>query len=118
MFFWANLKLSPRFYNPFQNEAKVGQVAYHLELPPGSFIHNVFHVSQLRKHLGDLSVIAFTLPPTMEDIPVLPQPEIVLDCPTIVKGKYKPCEEVRSNGLVHQRKMLHGRRSVTLQKAI
>lgn len=92
--FWANLKLSPQFYDPFRIEAKIGQVAYRLKLQPASRIHNVFLVSQLRKHLGVHPVTASSLLPATEDVPALPQPELVLDSSTIVKGKYKPREEV------------------------
>jgi hypothetical protein len=43
-------KLAPRFIGPFKVVARRGQVAYQLELPPElSEVHNVFHVSQLRK---------------------------------------------------------------------
>ena len=52
MAFCASLKLSPRFYGPCQILARVGTVAYHLDLSTGPCIHNVFHVSQLQKHLG------------------------------------------------------------------
>lgn len=47
--FRANLTLAPRFYGPYSIVERVGPVAYMLALPPNSCIHNVFHVSLLRK---------------------------------------------------------------------
>jgi hypothetical protein len=45
-------KLSPRFIGPFKILEKRGEVAYQLELPPQfSHVHDVFHVSQLKKCL-------------------------------------------------------------------
>ncbi|KAK1435339.1 hypothetical protein QVD17_01100 [Tagetes erecta] len=47
-------KLSPRFIGPFKIIARVGNVAYRLELPEElTGIHNTFHVSYLRKCLAD-----------------------------------------------------------------
>ncbi|KAI3827739.1 hypothetical protein L1987_01822 [Smallanthus sonchifolius] len=47
-------KLSPRFVGPFKILARVGQVAYRLDLPVElSGIHPTFHVSHLRKCLAD-----------------------------------------------------------------
>jgi hypothetical protein len=45
-------KLAPRFIRPFKITEKRDEVAYQLELPPQlSDVHNVFHVSQLKKCL-------------------------------------------------------------------
>ena len=45
-------KLSPRYIGPFKILSQKGAVAYESELPTQLFqVHNVFHVSQLRKCL-------------------------------------------------------------------
>ena len=45
-------KLAPHYVGPFNVLDQVGEVAYRLELPPNPRgVHNVFHVSQLRKCL-------------------------------------------------------------------
>ena len=47
-------KLSPRFIGPFKVLERVGVVAYRLALPPSlSGVHEVFHVSILRKYTPD-----------------------------------------------------------------
>ena len=44
-------KLSPRFMGPFEILERIGTVAYRLALPPSmSGVHEVFHVSMLRKY--------------------------------------------------------------------
>ena len=51
-------KLKPRFVGPFQIISRVGESAYRLALPPElSGVHNVFHVSMLRKYVFDPSHI-------------------------------------------------------------
>ena len=51
-------KLAPRFVGPFEIIAHIGKLAYRLDLPPSlSMVHNVFHVSMLRKCLKDPQVI-------------------------------------------------------------
>ncbi|GKB34325.1 putative reverse transcriptase domain-containing protein [Tanacetum coccineum] len=47
-------KLNPRYIGPFKILAKVGTVAYRLELPEKlSCVHSIFHVSNLKKCLSD-----------------------------------------------------------------
>ncbi|KAL0549282.1 hypothetical protein IC582_013763 [Cucumis melo] len=49
-------KLSPRFVGPFEILERIGLVAYRLALPPSlSAVHDVFHVSMLRKYVPDPS---------------------------------------------------------------
>jgi hypothetical protein len=50
--FKVRRKLAPRFIGLFKILEKRGEVAYQLELPPQlSDVHDVFHVSQLKKCL-------------------------------------------------------------------
>jgi hypothetical protein len=60
-------KLAPRYIGPYEIKANYGPVAYQLKLPPHmSAVHDVFHVSQLRK--------CVRLPTE-----VLPEPELEIE---------------------------------------
>ncbi|XP_070049770.1 uncharacterized protein [Nicotiana tomentosiformis] len=49
-------KLRPRYIRPYKIIRRVGQVAYELDLPSNlESVHPVFHVSMLRKCIGDIS---------------------------------------------------------------
>ena len=51
-------KLNPRYVGPFEIVERVGPVAYRLNLPEElSGVHNVFHVSNLKKCLADETLI-------------------------------------------------------------
>ena len=48
-------KLSPRVIGPFEILERIGTVAYRVALPPSmSGVHEVFHVSMLRKYIPDI----------------------------------------------------------------
>lgn len=81
-------KLAPRFYGPFQVLSRVGTVAYKLQLPGPSRIHNVFHVSLLKKKLGSNVSPSPTLPP-MTDGLVHWMPAQILNR-GLIKRKNKP----------------------------
>ncbi|XP_068666417.1 uncharacterized protein [Aristolochia californica] len=64
-------KLSPKIFGPFSVIQGIGQVAYQLQLPPHSQLHNVFHVSLLKPFNGT-NPPPF-LPPVIEGWEVLIQ---------------------------------------------
>ena len=45
--------LAPRYCRPFEILSRIGQVAYQLALPPNLKVHNVFHISVLKKYVHD-----------------------------------------------------------------
>jgi hypothetical protein len=54
VWFGVSEKLSPRYIGPFSILARVGSLAYRLQLPESmAGVHPVFHVSMLRKFLRD-----------------------------------------------------------------
>ena len=68
-------KLAPRYIGPFEIQARVGEVAYRLVLPPElSCIHTVFHMSMLRKFIADPSHV--------------PQPQAVEFSDDLTHGEY------------------------------
>ena len=46
-------KLAPRFCGAFEILARIGPIAYQLALLANLIIHNVFHVSLLKKYIHD-----------------------------------------------------------------
>ena len=61
-------KVSPRFVGLFEVLERMGKVTYRLALPPSLLgIHNVFHVSMLRKYVLDPSHVVDYEPLKLKD---------------------------------------------------
>lgn len=75
----AHQKLTSRFYGPYPVLQKTGTVAYKLQLLEGAHIHPVFHVSLLKKFVGDLVVPSTELPPLTEEGVVILEPRQILE---------------------------------------
>ncbi|WVZ14092.1 hypothetical protein V8G54_011658 [Vigna mungo] len=76
-------KLAKRFYGPYKVIERIGPVAYRLELPSSSKIHNVFHCSMLKHHEGPIPTQFDLLPPDLVDSSPLITPLAVLDLRTV-----------------------------------
>ena len=70
-------KLAAKYFGPFSITARVGKVAYKSQLPPTSKVHLVFHISQLKRHLG--SAVQSYMPEIDEDGLIQAEPLAVLD---------------------------------------
>jgi len=57
----------------------VGEVSYELDLLAGSRIHKIFHVSCLKKELGQQVTATEELPPKNDEGNLVLQPEAFLD---------------------------------------
>ena len=74
-------KLNPRYIWPYPVIQRVGDVPYQLELPPElPRVHNVLHLSQLRKYIANpLHIIEPDLIHLQEDLLYEEQPVHILD---------------------------------------
>ncbi|KAJ0482832.1 putative nucleotidyltransferase, Ribonuclease H [Helianthus annuus] len=90
----SSAKLSPRFFGPYKILNRVGSVAYRVELPPGSLIHDVFHVSLLRRFVGTTPDMAPVTSSEAVVSPTIMQPEEILEERVVQKGKYRPKTEL------------------------
>ncbi|KAK6138861.1 hypothetical protein DH2020_027396 [Rehmannia glutinosa] len=74
-------KLSPRYVGPYKILQRIGKLAYQLELPaPYAGMHDVFHVSRLKKYQPDPEhIITRDTPPLMENLSYTERPIRIID---------------------------------------
>jgi hypothetical protein len=74
-------KLSPRYIEPFPIHKKCGKVTYKLELSPSlTRVHDIFHVSQLKKYLkAPVDVVLPEVAPLETDLTYPEHPIKILD---------------------------------------
>ncbi|KAL5564136.1 hypothetical protein UlMin_027300 [Ulmus minor] len=74
-------KLNPRYIGPYEILERVGKTAYRLALPPNlASVHNVFHVSMLKKYVSDKSHVLEQEPIEIhEDLSFEEKPVQILD---------------------------------------
>ena len=75
-------KLSPKYYGPYKVLQKIGTMAYKLELPGASQLHLVFHVSCLKKVIGDKLPVQTILPEHDEEGKIILELEAVTETRT------------------------------------
>jgi hypothetical protein len=97
-------KLASRFFSSYPIIQNVGNVTYKLQLPEGVRIHPVFHVSLLKKYMGDALDTHTDLPPVSDEGAIILEPKAILDhrwakqggkflAESLVKWKHLPTEE-------------------------
>lgn len=82
-------KLSKRLFRSFQITELIGSVAYRLVLPAPAQIHDVFHISKLKKCIGDPTVQHLPLPVNFQDQQPIFHPLAIL-CTRIILVQDKP----------------------------
>jgi hypothetical protein len=104
-------KLAPKFYGPFRINKKISKVTYGLEFPDNCCIHNVFHVSCLKKVLGKAQ------PTQTKILEFDDEGRIILELEGILPLRKRcyvlePLRNISSNGKTFQKKIHHGSQNI------
>ena len=75
-------KLSPNYYGPYKVLQKICTMAYKLEPPTSSKVHPVFHVSCLKKVIGEKHSVQTIFPELDEEEKIILEPEEVMETRT------------------------------------
>ena len=75
-------KLSPKYYGPYKVLQKICAMAYKLDLPSSSRVHPVFHVSCLKKVIGENIPVQTILSELDEEGKIILEPEAVTETRT------------------------------------
>ena len=97
-------KLSPKYYGPYKVLQNIVIMAYKLELPTSLWVHSVFHVSCLKKVIGENIPVQTVLPKLDEEGKIILETEAVMETRTqqlrnrsisqyLVKWKNLPTED-------------------------
>ena len=75
-------KLSLKYYGPYKVLRNIGTMAYKLELPASSRVHPVFHVSCLKKVIGEKILVQTIFIELDEEGKIILEPEAVTETRT------------------------------------
>jgi len=90
---------------------KIGTMAYKLELPSASWVHPIFHVSCLKKFIGDKLPVQTILPELDEEGKIISEPEGVTK-QELDSYKINQFRSISSTGRTYPLKIPHGRMQI------